>query len=89
MKPIYKENHIKNYVKDTLADTGKTKRELGFEARWLLEDGLAQIIGKETRFISIPGSFAFGIQSLKLKQAKKILVLKMTLWPQNDATSET
>ena len=47
LKPIYKENHIKNYVKDTLANTGKTKRELGFEARWLLEDGLAQIIGKE------------------------------------------
>jgi UDP-glucose 4-epimerase len=40
LKPVYKENPIKNYVKDTLADTSKMKEHLGFEAKWSLEEGL-------------------------------------------------
>ena len=54
LKPIYKENHIKNYVKDTLAHTGKTERELGFEARWSLEEGLDQIMGRRKERSSFP-----------------------------------
>lgn len=40
LKPVYRENPIKNYVKDTLADTSKMKEHLGFEAKWSLEAGL-------------------------------------------------
>lgn len=40
LKPVYKENPIKNYVKDTLADTSKMKEHLGFDAKWSLESGL-------------------------------------------------
>jgi UDP-glucose 4-epimerase len=31
---------VKNYVMHTLADTSKAKRELGFEAKYTLDDGL-------------------------------------------------
>ena len=40
LKPVYKENPIKNYVKDTLADTSKMKEHLGFRAKWSLEAGV-------------------------------------------------
>lgn len=40
-KPEYKENPIRNYVKDTLADTSKMKA-LGFEAKWSLDEGIEQ-----------------------------------------------
>jgi UDP-glucose 4-epimerase len=46
LKPIYKENPIKNYVQDTLADTRKMKA-LGFEAKWSLEKGIEQIMKQE------------------------------------------
>ena len=39
LKPVYKENPIRNYVKDTQADTSKMKA-LGFEAKWSLEEGM-------------------------------------------------
>jgi len=42
LKPEYKANPIKNYVKDTLADTGKMKEHLGFEAKWSLESGIEE-----------------------------------------------
>jgi UDP-glucose 4-epimerase len=38
--PKYTENPIKNYVKDTLADTTKTENEIGFKAEVSLEAGL-------------------------------------------------
>jgi UDP-glucose 4-epimerase len=44
LKPVYKENPIKNYVKDTLADTSKMKEHLGFEAKWSLEAGIEEIM---------------------------------------------
>ena len=44
LKPVFKENPIKNYVKDTLADTSKIKEHLGFEAKWSLEEGTEEII---------------------------------------------
>ena len=47
LKPVYKENPIKNYVKDTLADTSKMKEHLGFEAKWVLEEGIEEIMRKE------------------------------------------
>jgi UDP-glucose 4-epimerase len=40
IKPKYTENPIKNYVKDTLADTTKTENEIGFKAEVSLEAGL-------------------------------------------------
>jgi UDP-glucose 4-epimerase len=43
LKPQYKENPIRNYVKDTQADTRKMKA-LGFEAKWSLEEGIEQTI---------------------------------------------
>ena len=42
LKPIYKENPIKNYVMHTLADTTKMQ-SLGFSHRYSLEDGLNEI----------------------------------------------
>ena len=44
LKPVFKENPIKNYVKDTLADTSKMKEHLGFEATWSLEEGTEEIM---------------------------------------------
>ncbi len=43
LKPTYRDNPIKNYVKDTLADTGKMKA-LGFQARWSLDEGIDEIM---------------------------------------------
>ena len=41
----YVDNPIKNYVKDTLADTTKAKEKLGFEARYNVRDGIKKLIG--------------------------------------------
>ena len=40
IKPKYIENPIKNYVVETLADTSKAEKELGFKAKIELEDGI-------------------------------------------------
>ena len=44
IKPRYVENKIKNYVQDTLADTGKAEKDLGFKAKVGLEQGIEKII---------------------------------------------
>lgn len=44
LKPICKENPIKNYVMHTLADTSKMQ-SLGFTPRYSLEDGLKEVMG--------------------------------------------
>jgi len=44
MKPRYVENKIKNYVQDTLADTRKAEKDLGFKAKVGLEQGIEKII---------------------------------------------
>lgn len=44
LKPVYVENRIKNYVQATLADTSKAKKELGFESKVSLEEGIARLI---------------------------------------------
>jgi UDP-glucose 4-epimerase len=44
IKPTYIENKVKNYVAHTLADTTKAKKELGFEAKVSLEQGIAKLI---------------------------------------------
>jgi UDP-glucose 4-epimerase len=44
-EPRYVENPIKNYVKETLADTSRARRILGFEARYSLEEGIEELIG--------------------------------------------
>jgi UDP-glucose 4-epimerase len=40
LEPSYVPMPVKNYVMHTLADTSKAKRELGFEAKYTLDDGL-------------------------------------------------
>ena len=49
IKQKYIENPIKNYVKDTLADTGKCREALGFQARISLEVGIRQLVAGEKR----------------------------------------
>jgi len=46
MKPVYKPNPIKNYVQDTLADTTKAEKILGFRAKVRLEEGLRDLMPK-------------------------------------------
>lgn len=43
LKPVYRENPIKNYVMHTLADTSKM-RARGFEAKCSLEESIEKII---------------------------------------------
>ena len=43
IKQKYIENPIKNYVRDTLADTSKCREILGFEAKIPLEEGIGQL----------------------------------------------
>jgi UDP-glucose 4-epimerase len=45
--PRYVPMPVKNYVMHTLADTSKAKRELGFEARHTLDDGLKLMLSKK------------------------------------------
>ncbi|NPV51063.1 MAG: NAD-dependent epimerase/dehydratase family protein [Candidatus Methanofastidiosum sp.] len=44
--PSYLDNPIKGYVKDTLADTSKSKKELGFEAKIGLKQGITYLLNK-------------------------------------------
>jgi len=44
IKQKYIENPIKNYVRDTLADTSKCREILGFEARVSLEEGIRRLV---------------------------------------------
>lgn len=43
IKQKYTENPIKNYVRDTLADTSKCRQTLGFKAELSLEEGISQL----------------------------------------------
>ena len=49
IKQKYVENPIKNYVRDTLADTGKCREALGFQARISLEEGIKRLVGEDKR----------------------------------------
>ncbi len=44
IKPKHIENKIKNYVQDTLADTSRAEKELGFRAKISLEQGIERLI---------------------------------------------
>jgi len=44
IKQKYVENPIKNYVRDTLADTGKCREALGFQAQISLEEGIRRLV---------------------------------------------
>ena len=44
IKQKYIENPIKNYVRDTLADTSKCREVLGFQARISLEEGIERLV---------------------------------------------
>lgn len=46
IKPKYIKMPIKNYVRETLADTTKTKKELGFKASVSLDEGISMLIRK-------------------------------------------
>ncbi len=43
IEPEYIENPIKNYVAHTLADTKKAEEQLGFKAKYSLEEGIREI----------------------------------------------
>lgn len=42
--PVYKPNPIKNYIRDTLADTSKSERVLGFKAKIGLKEGIERLV---------------------------------------------
>jgi UDP-glucose 4-epimerase len=44
IRPIYVPNPIPNYVTHTLACTRKSERELGFKAKYSLEEGIKRLI---------------------------------------------
>lgn len=44
IEPSYSKNPIKNYVQNTLADTAKATKELGFTAKYKLEEGVNKTI---------------------------------------------
>jgi len=44
IKQKYIENPIKNYVRDTLADTGKCREALGFQALISLQEGIERLV---------------------------------------------
>jgi UDP-glucose 4-epimerase len=46
LEPSYTPILVKNYVLHTLADTSKAKRELGFEAKYTLDDGLKMMLSE-------------------------------------------
>jgi len=46
IKPIYRENPIKNYVYHTLADMSKTERILGFKAKIPLKEGILSLLSE-------------------------------------------
>lgn len=47
IKPIHKPMPITNYVFETLADTAKAKKILGFKAKTTLEEGITSLIKEE------------------------------------------
>jgi UDP-glucose 4-epimerase len=49
LEPVHVDVPISNYVMHTQADTRKAKRELGFSARYTLDDGLNLMLGKAAR----------------------------------------
>jgi len=49
IKQNYIENPIKNYVRDTLADTSKCREALGFQARISLEEGIRGLVEEDQR----------------------------------------
>lgn len=49
IKQKYIENPIKNYVRDTLADTGKCREVLGFQSRISLEEGIGRLVAGDRR----------------------------------------
>jgi UDP-glucose 4-epimerase len=48
IKPKYIKMPISNYVRETLADTSKAKRELGFSARIPLDKGISMLTGSKS-----------------------------------------
>ena len=48
IEPKYVENPIKNYVQNTKANTEKAKKELGFEYKYSLKEGIEKLISEKT-----------------------------------------
>lgn len=44
IKPVYKKNPLKNYVYETLADTSKAEKILGFKAEISLREGIKKLL---------------------------------------------
>ena len=49
LKPVHVDIPVSNYVMHTQADTRKAKQELGFSAKYTLDEGLSLMLGKENR----------------------------------------
>ncbi len=49
LEPVHVDIPVSNYVMHTQADTSKAKRELGFSARYTLDEGLAQTLSNGIR----------------------------------------
>jgi UDP-glucose 4-epimerase len=47
IKPEYRENPLKNYVQETLADAAKVKEKLGWTAKVSLEEGIKTLAGRK------------------------------------------
>ena len=47
IEPKYVENPIKNYVQNTKADTEKAKKELGFEYKYSLKEGIEKLLSEK------------------------------------------
>lgn len=52
IQPVYCGNPLKNYVQDTLADTAKVKKVLGWKAEVCLEDGIRALLIEKERKLS-------------------------------------
>lgn len=46
VKPLYVKNPVRNYIYRTMADTSKARKELGFEAKVSVEEGIRAILNE-------------------------------------------
>jgi UDP-glucose 4-epimerase len=49
LEPVHVDIPVSNYVMHTQADTRKAKKELGFSAKYTLDEGLSLMLGKKDR----------------------------------------
>lgn len=50
VEPLYVQNPLKNYVQETLADTTRIEREMGWKARTTLNEGIRKLVAAGTTY---------------------------------------